>query len=270
MKKILKKYYYIFICFIVLFIYLIVIQVFGYKDIGEKPVIEFSEPIIVLSVHDDESKLFQSLKAYDKEDGDLNDEVYIDSISAFDGDGNSVVTYAVFDSDHHVTKQYRGIHYYDYQHPTFYFNGPLIGNSVSTSTINNLIGATSLVDGDISDKVSITNVTNLSENVVYIKATVRDSTGTIESRDFVYNYDRTSYGININLDKYLVYVKQGSTFDFRNNIVSVLSKTDYEYSKFSVAIKNNVDFNKPGIYEVEYSISSYGNTGFTKCIVIVE
>lgn len=99
---------------------------------------------------------------------------------------------------------------------------------------------------------------------------MKDSTGETSSLDLIYNYDRNIYTTDIILKDYLVYIKVGETFDANANIEEIKSRSMREDQQQYLHIDNQVDNQVPGVYEVKYSFNNLGDSGLTKCIVVVE
>ena len=106
---------------------LIYIGFIGYSmistKIGNAPELTLPQTVLSVDVKADDHQLLQDIKAVDKEDGDLTDKVFIESISSFNENKERTVTYGVFDSDDHLVKATRQIKYTDYQEPTITLKG---------------------------------------------------------------------------------------------------------------------------------------------------
>lgn len=240
------------------------------KDDGKSPVLTFDNQVLEISVNDDKSILFDGIKATDQEDGDLTQDIIIESISTFDDNNNRTVNYAVFDKDRHVTKASRKVHYIDYTKPRIYLKNTLISEKVSYDDIKNLVGATSCVDGDITDQAVVQVIATNDPIIFNVIVTVKDSTGQEEKVEMVYNYDRNYYSTKITLNEYLVYIKQGETFNPLSNIKEIKSSSVKDKQEKYLIIDNQVNSDVPGVYEVKYSFSHFGDNGISKCIVVVE
>ena len=79
-----------------------------------------------------------------------------------------------------------------------------------------------------------------------------------------------------NLKKYLVYTKKGDKLDAASYISKVCMGGDYDsdvpgdIGKSKVKIKDEVDYDTPGSYEITYSVKSgKSRTGTVRLIVIV-
>lgn len=243
------------------------------------PVITFNKDLVTISVKDDLKVLLKDVNAMDEEDGDISKNIFIYDISVFDENNERTVTYGVFDSNNQMTIASRKFKYKDYSSPKFSSSKPLSGlmntitSSVGGSTNNNLpIQAVSTVDGDISSKISKTQ-SESNDSVVYVYS-VTDSTGTTETLTITesLNLKELFTNISIELKDYIVYVKKGSSVDYRSYISNVKTSIGYQKDLIeSVTIESNLNVNKSGVYEVVYTLNrSNGDYGTTKMYVIVE
>lgn len=264
----------------ILFILAVVLMTAGYiaaqsylqkEDVGHVPEITIDQDLIQVSVNDSKETLLQGVTASDLEDGDLTSQIVIDSISAFDANGNRTVTYAVFDSDNHVSKATRSLSYTDYTKPRFYFTGPMMNTSISTTNITKYLGASSAVDGDITERIYLQTSYQSDYQAINAKATVSDSTGTSETLEFVYHVDNHNYNIDIILSHYLIYLPVGETVDLMANIEEIqLNRLTNNDLINDLTITGEYDPYTPGVYEIEYNISSLGDHGRTQCLIVVE
>ena len=239
---------------------------------GERPVISFELSNMEVSVNDDESILLNGVHAEDKEDGNLDEEIVIESISPFDREKNRIVTYAVFDSDQNVTKAQRKIHYNDYIKSKFYLKRSFTSDTKNVTMISNMIGATSCVDGDISGNVVTDMSVEEGTDNIHVKVSVKDSTGETSKLELNYTYDNNNYTTDVKLNSYLVYVKKGKNFDAEKNIKSIDTKSvgKSEAKNYLNIDDSKVNYNQTGTYEISYTFNYYGDTGYAKCIVVVE
>ena len=241
------------------------------EDDDAEPTITMDQDLVTISVKDFSSALLKGVVAYDQEDGDLTNEVIVDSVSTFDALQQRVVTYAVFDSQNHVTKATRMMTYKDYTEPRFYFNGPMMGASISISNIIKALGATSSVDGDISQRVYLQTSYHSDYQAIDAKATVSDSTGTTSELEFTYYIDTHDYSIDLILKQYLIYVQKGDDFDPMANLEQAIINQKEEPGLINeVTISGDVDTSEPGLYTIDYTISYYGDHGRTQCLVVVQ
>lgn len=274
-----KKFIIVFVCMNLIYLGFIIGNKLFDRAYGEKPVISFNSDIITVSVKDKEDILLQGVSAKDKEDGNISDGVFIYGISAFDNSNTRTITYAVFDSDNQMVTSSRKMKYKDYVAPRFSATQPLSNLSLGTMMNSNnkqdtsYIHARSSVDGDISNKISVSQVED-GTNMIY-KYSVTDSTGTSSSFEVSEKLNLNSIlnnNIDIELKKYIVYVKKGTVLNTRSYIKNVVTGLGKQNElKASVDIETNYNPSLEGVYEVRYTLNrSNGDYGVTKLIVIVE
>lgn len=240
------------------------------------PEIKISEQQIEASVKDKDA-LLKGVVAMDKKDGDITENLVVESISKFVNKKEHIcnVTYAVADSDSHVVKATRKVKFTDYKSPRFIVKKPLCIEMGSNTSVTSLIGAEDVIDGDISNKVKIlsnmvsTNVS--SENVV--TAQVTNSLGdTVKLKAEVAVSQSNNISPTIQLTKNIVYIKKGDKFSAKKYIDSAKDSDGKGISKDKVKIKgSSVKTNKAGCYSVKYSVmDDDGNEGNAYLTVMVE
>lgn len=112
-----------------------------------------------------------------------------------------------------------------------------------------------------------------------VKLQVSNSAGdTVSFQATIQVYDATDRSEIpfIHLKKYLVYTKKGDKLDAASYISKVCMGGDYDsdvpgdIGKSKVKIKDEVDYDTPGSYEITYSVKSgKSRTGTVRLIVIV-
>ena len=122
------------------------------------------------------------------------------------------------------------------------------------------------IDGDLSNQIKIltNSVVDLYTPGEYpVKLQVSNSAGdTVSFQATIQVYDATDRSEIpfIHLKKYLVYTKKGDKLDAASYISKVCK----------VKIKDEVDYDTPGSYEITYSVKSgKSRTGTVRLIVIV-
>ena len=261
------------------------------------PVIHIENPLIEVSVKDGDARLLEGVTASDSSDGDVTDSVEVENISTFYGDGKRLITYVAFDSDMHVGRETREIRYTDYEAPRFHLEEPL---QYYTGSVNLKISAEDCLDGNISSAIKLVTVDPITtDQPGEYKATfqVANSAGdvsslpvTIEIMDVA---DRS--GIKIYLDTYLLYLDTGDDFAPEDYVTSVqIGSKEYRVVDGSgnygneeidpdeeivigtdqLSISDSVDTEKPGTYQVEYSLSidkghNDVDTSHTNLLVVV-
>ena len=254
---------------VIIYVYL-QINVFVEKTTGESPVMTFDENLIYVTVNANESTLLKGVIVKDREDGDISDKVEIENLSPFTSNNTRIVNYVVFDSDGNVTKGSRMIKYNDYTAPTFSIVSQLKGDTYSFSDLTNKIKARSSVDGDISSKVSIKNANIEGQDSINVQLVVTDSTNTASYLNVTYHLE-PNLPIDISLKNYLVYLKQGEEFEFRDHIKFIVERDEEINDMIQYVDIEIPDMSEPGTYEVVYKLErSNGNIGKSILNVVVE
>ena len=244
---------------------------------GTPPVIEMSKDQIDVSVKAEDKDLLQNVTAKDSKDGDLKDNIIVESISQFIDKKKHIsnITYAVEDADHHVSKATRKIHYTDYTHPRFTLKEPLCLETGTDESVKDIIGAVDCIDGDIHRKVKILSTTfsTLSSGDSTVTAQVTNSMGdTIKMKAHVIVRPTNVKAPTINLKENIVYIKKGSKFRELSQIKSVTNPVGKKISKKGVKVlQSTVNEKKNGCYYVEYVMhEGKTNESRTNLIVMVE
>lgn len=235
------------------------------------PEIFFDTDRITVSLAPTEEELLSGVSASDAEDGDLTGRVIVESISHFITPGVSNVTYTVCDSQNHVTTATRRIVYTDYTSPRFTMSDDLVFSVNEQANPFRCIGATDVIDGNISARIKITAENGFQSGTagVYpITVQVTNSKGDVASLQLSVTIENTSlYAPRITLKNYLMYITVGDTVDLRDNLRAVESVTEnaeddveteeetaaaMEALRERVRIETDFDRNTPGVYQVDY------------------
>lgn len=218
---------------------IVLFGIYFYREILHKdqtgPVFKMENEVIEISVQDGEEQLLQGITATDAADGDVTNSIIVEAVSPFTGTGHRIVTYAVFDSDNHVTHAKRELRYKDYTPPRFYFDKPLSYPMNATNLLNG-IHAEDCIDGDISRNIRMVSENELDTAHVgdyNARLKVSNSAGgvsylpvTIEIYDASVHYKTPQ----IKLNEYIVYVEKGSDFDEYDYLDSLyVNGTDYAF-----------------------------------------
>ncbi len=228
-----KKFRKIWLIFVILMV-LLCATYYGMqymKADSSGPVISGGEDHIKVSIHDEESVLLLGITASDNKDGDVTDSLLVESISNFYDDGTRIVTYAAFDSDHHISKMQREISYTDYTAPRFSLSGSLRFRAGEQLDIDKIVSVTDCLDGDLSGKVKIHTDTTINNRVIgfyTVEYEVSNSAGdTVILPIDIEIYEPYNNEVGLNLDRYLVYYT-GETIDYKRFLKSV-NKGSMEY-----------------------------------------
>lgn len=237
------------------------------------PVITVETEELEISVNDKKDALLKGVTASDKKDGDITDKVLVESVSKFITPGVFTVTYAVADDDNHVSKATRRVRYTDYTQPEFYMKRALVYSVDEAVDIRAAIGARDCIDGDISDRVTIT-ATDFVENtagVFTVSVQVSNSMGHMIYLDVTVHVEgNETMAPEIQLEKSLIYIKKGEKPVFEDYIKEV-TVNGVLMNDYGLLISTNFDSEKAGTYNVHYYISTNeGYEGHSILTVVVE
>lgn len=249
------------------------------------PVITMDQQELTVGLNATDEDFLKGVKAVDENDGDVTDSLVVESVSNFLSGGRRLVVYAAVDRHNNVSRANRIVQYEGYTSPTFKLKKPLCFESGSSSKNDDLLKNLKVedkIDGDLSNQVKIltNSVVDLYTPGDYpVKLQVSNSAGdTVSFQATIQVYDGTQRSDIpfIHLKKYMVYVKKGEKLDARSYISKVCMGGDYDsdvagdVSKNKVKIKDEVDYDTPGSYEITYSVKSgKSRTGTVRLIVIV-
>ena len=266
---------------------------FGYRTLDQirtdhnPPVITVEDIPLEVSALDPESALLQGVSARDNIDGDVTASLVVENVRLVNSRGTAAVTYAAFDSAGNVTKAQREILYNDYVRPRFSLTQPLLF-SFSNPNLLSVISAQDILDGDITHRVRATALDRPEDQQTgfyNVRFQVTNSLGdTVDLVLPVEVYTASLFDAKMTLTDYLVYLKQGDSFNARNYLDTFTQGRD-EISlasgipqELKLTISGKVDTGVPGVYVIDYRITSNlypGSAGqiytaYSKLIVIVE
>lgn len=220
-----------------------------------------------------EEQMLSGLHAYDQRDGDLTGEIMVGEISRFQQKGTSEVTYVVFDSSNQPATLTRQVVFTDYRSPQFTLTQPLVFVEGRGSSASSYVGATDMLDGDISSLVRMVD-SNISYSVAgdyELQVEVTNSYGDVSKATLpVHIVQQYQQGLTIQLTENLVYLSAGASFDPYEYVSAVTTSSGSQVSVNAVNAVSNVDTSVPGCYEVEYTVQSGGSEGVTWLVVMVE
>lgn len=247
------------------------------------PVITFPDEILDVSLHPEDEELLVGVQAYDEKDGNLTDSVMVESISNFLEPGICNVTYAVVDSNHHVTTAARKIRYTEYVPPQFTLNNDLLFSLTEAINLTGRLGAVDVIDGNISDRVRIsTNDTIVAgrEGVYQLSMQASNSNGDVIYLNLpLYIEGIVPYAPEIYLHKYIVYTKVGEMVPLKAYIDWAGYERNISYSAEpvvtdlteNVVYETTLDINTPGVYQADYYVKDEeGREGHSILIIVVE
>ena len=270
-----------------------------------RPEIEMDSPSIVISVNDEESAIFQGMKAYDEKDGDVSENLIVESLSNFYEKGKRTAYIAVFDYDNHVNKITRDVIYEDYEEPVFELTAPFdfpIKETVGGISIQELSQNMSVVDsidGDVSGSLRLSSdyiLNSAKEGEYPMEFQVTTSAGYLSRLPVtvrIYNAAEEAKSPFIELSEYLINVEKGTDIDPGSYVKSLVvdgivynrmkdsdsfvSEEDgrnterLEIDLKSISIDASAyDEDTSGTYEIKYRITdSEGNDGVARLYVVV-
>ncbi|MBQ6118686.1 MAG: hypothetical protein IJK98_05605 [Clostridia bacterium] len=237
------------------------------------PVITIEGDMLEVDFNATDEDLLMGVTAYDEKDGDLTGRVIVESISKFTEIGVCKVYYAVCDNDNHVASASRKITYRGYTSPQFTLNRALCFSQLEAINTADIIGATDVLDGDISSSIILTS-SDYEYGVVgkySVKAEVSNSKGDQISLTFpMIVEDRNINAPNIELSRYLMYVPLGTPIDPAAYFVSARDSYEIDVSG-TLYMENNYQQNQEGIYSFHYyATDSLGRVGHSILLVVVE
>lgn len=254
---------------------------------NKSPVITCGEDAITVSVKDGQEALLKGVKAEDNRDGDLTDSVRVSSLSHF-VNGKRTVKYAVFDKANNVGMYERTVTYSDYESPKIYVKEPLRIYTSMSSRIDfeGLYEAQDCLDGDITNQVRVLSENyyyDLQEGSIDVTLQVNNNAGDVraipvELRIIYHDNDEERKKEYPALSDYIVYTKVGKKIKPEKYLTGLMrGETEYKFdelgtvTKEDVKITSNVDYEKPGVYTVEFSYKAEGaGKAVTKLYVVVE
>lgn len=271
---------------------------FGYYTVKTRimadtipPLITCDQGVLSVSVEDEESELFEGVKAKDDKDGDLTGAVRIKSMSHFIGKGKRTVTYVVFDKANQAGTLERMVEYTDYVSPRIYLKKPLRYTTASYDkvSLDENMTAEDCLDGNLTKQIQIIYDDDYYSGMpgsYPVTAQVGNSAGDMCTLplDVVVTSaeDRgernKAYPL---LSDYIVYTHVGEKIDPMAYVIG-LEKNRMEYTyeedadiiggtKEQIAVTSNVDYSKSGVYTVEYAYTASGAPeAVTTLYVVVE
>lgn len=194
----------------------------------EGPVIQMSADRIDISVTASEEEMLAGITAADAKDGDVTDSLVVETLSGLVGDNERTASIAAFDSDNHVTKTTRTIHYVDYVKPEFTLSAPFsFAVGTKTSSVTAGLRAKDCLDGDITYRINRTNAegSTLDLNVpgtYRMDFSVSNSASDMEKfTATVEVYEREEDLPDISLKEAMVYVPRWGEFSPEQYLKSI-------------------------------------------------
>lgn len=263
----------------VLVIFVLVSAVFSLVFVKENttqdttlPKITIEDEIIDVSLKATDEELLRGVSAYDEKDGDLTDEIIIESVSRFIEPGVSRVTYAVCDADKNITSATRKIRYKGYEAPKFDLNRSLCYSVYETPKLKDVVTVKDSLAGDITSDLVLTSddYTKSVTGVFTITASVTTPKGDTAVLDLpLIVEERSEAAPEIKLKEYLIYADKGEEIDFEDYLVKATDSEDEDITD-DVTIEKKINMKKAGTYLVHYyAVDDNDNRGHSVLVVIV-
>lgn len=270
-----------------------------------RPEIEMDTPSIVISVNDEESAIFQGMRAYDEKDGDISENLIVESLSNFYEKGKRTAYIAAFDYDGHVNKITRDVIYEDYEEPVFELTEPFdypIRETTSAISIQELSEKMSVIDsldGDILESLRLSSdyilnaskageyhmefqATNSAGYVTKLPVTIRiydereeAKSPSIELTEYLINVEK---GTDINPGSYVKSLRiDGITYTRNKDSDTFVSESDgkkqetltINLSEITIDA-SSYDKETSGTYEIQYHLTDpEGEIGVARLYVVV-
>lgn len=185
----------------------LVVQALSARDGG--PQFTVDGETLEVSIQDGSEALLQGVTAQDGRDGDVTDSILVEKLSDLYDGNRRLVTYAAFDKDDNVAKTTREISYTDYAPPRFSLTGDLRWRTGETVDPTQLVQASDLLDGDLTEKVKVRTETTISSRTAgtyAVSFSVTNSAGDTQTLDTqIEIYDGAPNEAKLELTDYLVY-----------------------------------------------------------------
>lgn len=271
-------------------IILCVATLLGYRAIAQltkdvtPPVISMEEQLLEISALEPRDALLQGVSAQDKADGDVTALLVVENVRLLHADGTATVTYAAFDKAGNVSKAQREVRFNDYSSPRFFLSRPLLFAQAISYDVLSIISAEDMLDGDITHRIRATVLDEVSTGYAGthdVQFRVTNSLGEmVELVLPVEIYTPSLFEGALSLTDYLVYIKQGDSFNARSYLNSfslgreTISLRGQVPEEMNLIISGKVDNNVPGVYtidyEITYELANQTYTAYSRLIVVVE
>ncbi len=235
------------------------------------PQIQCETELLEISVADTEEALFSGITATDEQDGDLTDKIQIRGVSKLVTVDTAKVSYIVFDSDGNAANASRMIRYTDYRKPRFTLNRGLVYNQNQDIQLLDRLGATDVLDGDITEGIRVSSLASTSDpEIKTVAVQVTNSMGDTARLTLpVVSYSGVEVRPSILLTQYLIYLEQGASFNARQYL-AIVSTSGGQGNVSDVQITDTVDTATPGTYYVYYRYAYNYTVGMNVLTVVVE
>ncbi len=240
------------------------------------PEFQLDSNVITVSVNDGDEALLQGVSAFDNRDGNISDQVFVDSVSQLTGPNTARVRYFVFDKAENMAVASRTVCYSDYSSPRISILKPLVFDVGKTIALKGSVIATDVLKGNITNSIRLSSddLSNRTPGTYHLTIWAMNQMGDVASvRVPIIVREPAADAPVIELSTYLVYLQKGDSFDPEDYYKSFYSSADIpiagSYDRLTVS--GEVDTQTPGTYEVSYSYTnSSGRFSEVFLTVVVE
>lgn len=226
---------------------------------------------LAISVQDPPEAIFTGLTASDATDGDLTQRIMVASVSHFLEPATVRVKYVVFDNHNNSATLTRRVRYTDYTAPMFLLDKAPVYTVGNSFDLLKHIRVEDCLDGDISDRIRVVSnmVNNYSVGNYPVVLEVSNSCGDTAQITIWVTYQSKESTAAVALQQYVVYHKQGETFEPERWIASVTDRQGAHLNLDAVEVQGSLDVNTPGVYSLVYSYSDGKLSGQSTLTVVV-
>lgn len=236
----------------------------------DQPVLTSDREVLEIPCDYQESQLLEGMTATDGTDGDLTEQIILGGLSKFVAEGECSASYVVFDSSNQAAKLTRRVRFTDYQPPEFTLSGPLVFQEGDSGSAVDRVGASDMLDGDISDMVKLleSSVDYQKAGDYQIRVEVSNSFGDVQEASLpVHIVEKSGDQLTIQLTQNLIYLRQGEEFSPYSCLSGLTDSSGNPLDLSLVQAESSVDTGNAGRYEVHYQANdgagAYGETWLT-------
>ena len=240
------------------------------------PEFHIDSNVVTVSVKDGDAALLQGVTAIDNRDGNVTDQIFVDSVSQLTGPNTARVRYFVFDKAENMAVASRTVCYTDYSSPRIAILQPLVYDVGNTIALKGRVIATDVLKGNITNTIRLSSddLSNKNPGTYHLTIWAMNQMGDVASvRVPIIVREPAPDAPVIELKSYLVYLDKGSEFHPEDYFKAFYSSPDIpiagSYDRLTVS--GDVDTQTPGTYEVSYSYTnSSGRFSEVYLTVVVE
>ena len=225
------------------------------------PEFQMESNVVTISVNDGDEALLQGVTAFDNRDGDVSDQIFVDSVSQLTGPNSARVRYYVFDNAENMAVASRTVYYTDYTSPRITILQPLVYDVGKTIALKGRVIAHDVINGNITNSIRLSSddLSNKNPGTYHLTIWAMNKMGDVSSvRVPILVREPDPEAPVIELKTYLVYLNKGDSFHPEDYFKSFYSSAGIPISgSFDrLTVTGEVDTRTPGTYEVSYSYTN--------------